>query len=324
MLLIYGATGYTGRLACQHAKDSNLTFQIAGRTQSTLQELSASLGIPHRVFDLQNIADNLRDVSVLLNCAGPFPVTAGPLVDACMSSGVHYLDISADIDSYRTVELKNEDAKRAGVMLLPGCGGSVAMLGCLTAYVVEHARSVKSIDVALRISGSMSRGSALSAARSVTAQVLNRVDGELVQADTGNTCNFDFDNDEGMVSCFPVTLPDLITLYHSTGVRNIRAFLHVAGNVLPSGDLSGMPDGPDTEERDANPYVASAVVEDEDGIGKRGVLHMVNGYTFTAIASVEAAKRVLAGKAEPGFQTPVQMFGGRFVESVPGSQLSMM
>jgi short subunit dehydrogenase-like uncharacterized protein len=46
------------------------------------------------------------------------------------------------------------------------------------------------------------------------------------------------------------------------------------------------------------------------------VLDTVNGYTFTSLAAVEAARRVLSGEARPGFQTPAGVFGSGFAETI--------
>jgi short subunit dehydrogenase-like uncharacterized protein len=42
------------------------------------------------------------------------------------------------------------------------------------------------------------------------------------------------------------------------------------------------------------------------------------GYTFTALAALAAAARVLRGEAAPGFQTPAKAFGPDFVLEIPG------
>jgi short subunit dehydrogenase-like uncharacterized protein len=234
-------------------------------------------------------------------------------------AGTHYLDVAAELDSYRLAEELDGKARAAKVMLMPGCGGSVAMLGCLAGYAVQGVEMPLSIDVALHVAGSMSRGSAVSAAEGLTAECLQRVGGDLVKQDVSATREFDFGDGKGSVACFPVTLPDLITIGKSTNVPNIRTFVHVPGGALPTGDVASLPDGPTAQEREASPYHASVVVTGEDGSVKRAVLHTVNGYTFTSQASVEAVKRVLGGEAEGGFQTPAGLFGTRFVDSVAGS-----
>ncbi|KAH8660009.1 Saccharopine dehydrogenase-domain-containing protein [Xylariales sp. PMI_506] len=327
--MIYGATGYTGRMASEYAKSLGMGLVVAGRDSSSIDRLSSSLGVPARVFDLhdtQLVDSCLKGICILLNCAGPFSRTAEPLIKACIRCGIHYLDISAELVSYQFAINQDEQAKRAEIMLLPGCGGSVAMLGCLAGHVYKQMEeeAADRIDIALRVSGPMSRGSAISAAEGLTPTCLQCRDGELTQQNAQEMVRFDFDDGNGDVSCFPVTLPDLITIRKSTGILNIRTFVSVAGDAFQSGDLGSLPDGPTVEQRKANPYHASVVLTSRGGTAKRAVLHTVNGYEFTPIASVEAARRILGGRAIEGFQTPAALFGNDFVMSIPGSSLRLL
>ncbi len=80
-LLIYGATGYTGRMASEHAESRGLPLIVAGRDAARLSQLASELGVPYRVFRVDDEAAvyaALSDVSVVLNCAGPFMRTAEP------------------------------------------------------------------------------------------------------------------------------------------------------------------------------------------------------------------------------------------------------
>lgn len=95
--MIYGASGYTGRLACEYAKSPMLDFIIAGRSADTIAHLASALQVPHRAFNLEYpdaIDIALAGIKVLLNCAGPFARTAEPLMDGCIRNGIHQLDIS--------------------------------------------------------------------------------------------------------------------------------------------------------------------------------------------------------------------------------------
>lgn len=322
-LMIYGAAGYTGRMACAHAKTLGLRPILAGRNEAVLAELASELGLPHRVFALNDSAavdDALSGVAVVLNCAGPFIHTAEPLMRAAIRVGVHYLDVAAEMDSYRLAETLDDEAKRAGVMLMPGSGGSVAMLGCLAAHALRRVARPHKISIALHVSGAMSRGSAISASQNLTTECLARVDGELRPQDSRDLQKFDFG--KGPVDCFPVTLPDLVTLWRATHVPNIETFVHVSGDAFPSGDLSALPDGPTAEQRDANRYHASVIVTDEDGTSAHSLLDTVNGYTFTPMAAAEAARRVLAGEVQPGFQVPASHFGEGFAETIADTRIT--
>ncbi len=315
-LMIYGAAGYTGRMAAAYAKAAGLHVIIAGRDPAPLANLASVLDVDYRVFSLDDaggIIEAMAGVAVLLNCAGPFLRTAEPLMKACIERGAHYLDIAAELDSYRLAENLDAQARTAGVMLLPGSGGSVAMLGCLAQHVVKRVSEPRSISIALHVSGAMSRGSALSAAENMT-DCLARVAGQLVPRSPSDTREFDFGR--GAVSCFPVTLPDLVTIWKDTGVPNIGTFVHVSGDAFPEGDLAALADGPSVEQREQNRYQVAVEVIGRDGTVARAVLDTVNGYTFTPMAAAMAARRVLAGEVRAGFQTPAGLFGEDFATSI--------
>jgi short subunit dehydrogenase-like uncharacterized protein len=315
-LMIYGATGYTGRMVAQHATKAGMPVVLGGRSEKPLAELASKLGVEYRVFALDDadaIDKNVLDISVLLNCAGPFMRTAKLLMEASVRNGMHYLDTAAELDSYRLAERLDGEAKAAGVMLMPGGGGSVAMLGSLAGHAVARVQNPREIRIAIHVSGGMSRGSAISATENMTAETLARVDGELVTV-ANSIRTFDFG--QGAVESFQVTLPDLITIWRATGVPHIETFVHVTGNGFPQGDLSLLPDGPSDEERLANRYQAIVEVTDAQGKVFRWLLDTVNGYSFTAVAAAEAARRVLRGEIRAGFQTPAGLFGNGFAETI--------
>lgn len=325
--MIYGATGYTGRLACEYAKQTGLDFVLAGRDASKVEAYAALLDVECVIFNLDDathIDMEIEHISVLLNCAGPFAKTAQPLMDACIRSGVHYLDTSAELNSYHQALHKHDTAVKAGVMLMPGCGGSVAMLGCLTSQVIKDVERPSSVDIALHVSGAMSRGSSITAASSVTTGLLQRRHGEVVAQQETSTRSFDFADGRGPVTCFPVTMPDLVTIWKSTGVNNIRAFVNASGEAFPSGDLDELPDGPSIKEREANPYHAAVAITAADGTVKFGALETLNGYNVTSVGAVEAVRQVLAGTTQPGFQTPVGVYGPSFMDCMRSSKMQRL
>ncbi|MEW7849207.1 saccharopine dehydrogenase NADP-binding domain-containing protein [Massilia aurea] len=319
-LMIYGATGYTGRMAAFHAKQAGLALIVAGRDGDVLAALAGELGVEARVFAADDAAGKALDgVTALLNCAGPFHRTAGPLMRACVANGVHYLDIAAELDSYQLAGQLDAQARAAGTMLLPGSGGSVAMLGGLVRHVIKRVAQPQSIAIALHVSGPMSRGSVQSASENMTA-TLTRAKGELVASDPHALRDFDFGR--GPVSCFPVTLPDLITLWRDTQVADIATFVHVSGGAFPQGDPAALPTGPSDLQRAQHRYQVAVEMVGIDGTVHRAVLDTVNGYSFTPMAAVEAARRVLAGETRAGFQTPAGLFGEGFVVSIADSVIT--
>ena len=319
-LLIYGATGYTGRMAAERAKALGLDFEIAGRNAKRLESLAAQLDVPYRVFDTHDAEGSLSGISVLLNFAGPFARTAEPLMHACIKVGTHYLDITAEINIYRMAEGLGAEAAANHVMLLPGVGWDVVPTDLLAVHVAKRAVKPVALSIALQVPGSMSRGSAMSVSEILGAGVLARVDGELVATPDAAPRLFDFG--QGPVLCAPLSFGDLVTGWHSTGIRNIAMFVHITGEAFPEGDLSQLPDGPTPEQRAAHRARAVVEVTGTDGAIARSVIDTVNGYSFTPLAAIEAARRVMNGEQQPGFATPANVFGGGFAQSIAGTVIT--
>lgn len=319
-LLIYGVTGYTGRMVALQAKEAGLDFIIAGRDPGRLAALAEELDVPYRAFGLDDgaaVRQGLKDVAVVLNCAGPFARTAEPLMRACIAAGAHYLDITAEINVYRLAERLHDEAAAAGVLLMPGVGWDVVPTDCLAVHVARRVEAPVSLRIALQVAGSMSRGSAISAGEIIAAGLMARVDGVLIPTPDAQPALFDFG--DGPVACAPLAFGDLVTAWRSTAIPDIAMFVNVTGDAFPGGDLSKLPDGPSREERDGQRARAVAEVTGADGSVARSVIETVNGYTYTPLASVEAARRALGGEARAGFETPARLFGAGFAESIPGT-----
>ncbi len=102
-LMIYGANGYTGRLIAAEAARRGMKPILAGRDRDALDALAEPFKLTRRVFGLDDpatIARQFEDVSIVLNCAGPFSRTCEPLLEACLAHKAHYLDITGEIDVF--------------------------------------------------------------------------------------------------------------------------------------------------------------------------------------------------------------------------------
>ncbi|MCX0500257.1 hypothetical protein D3M71_13965 [Erwinia billingiae] len=321
-LLIYGATGYTGRMIAEQATAAGLNVVLAGRDHLKLHELASELKRQASVFtldDADRLAQKLQGVSVVLNCAGPFAQTAEPLMNACIQLGIHYLDITAEINVYRLAESLNESALLSGSMLMAGVGWDVVPTDSLSVMLAQQVNTPVKLRIALQVAGSMSRGSAISAGEIISAGLLARVNGVLMTKANSATEWFDFG--EGKVECFPLSFGDLVTAWHSTRIPNIEMYVHLSGDAFPSGDLSQLPDGPTPEEREKS--IARALVEITAANGEvhDAVIETVNGYSYTPLAAIAAVSRVLKGDHQPGFQTPAKVFGPDFALSIPGTRI---
>jgi short subunit dehydrogenase-like uncharacterized protein len=320
-ILIYGATGYTGKLASLQARETQLSFEIAGRNPEQIAKLAVQLDVPFRVFSLDDpvaVHAGLAGVTAVLNCAGPFASTARPLMEACITSGVHYLDVTAEYRVYALAESLSERAVAAGVMLLPGVGWHVVPSDCLALYVAAKVAQPQSLRIAFQVADTMSRGSAATVGEMRGVGLLVRADGIIVAKPDAAPERFDFG--AGPVDSVPVSFGDLVTAWKSTGIPNISMFVNMKKSVLPTG-VAAVAEGPSREERMANPASFVVEVTGIDGTVERARIDTVNGYTYTPMVAIEALRLLVAGQAKFGFQTPATVFGAKFAASIADTRV---
>ena len=136
--LLYGANDFVGdaiaRLAVQHG----LQPILAGRDPAKIERQANELGVAHRVFRLDDsvtLDQALSEVLVVLHCAGPYLYTSKPMLEGCLRTGTHYLDLTGEIPVYEALAARDAQAKAHGVMLLPGTGFDVVPTDCLAVHL---------------------------------------------------------------------------------------------------------------------------------------------------------------------------------------------
>ena len=328
-VLIYGATGYTGELIAREAVRRGLGPIVAGRTASKVQQLADELGVEGRVIDLADplaVRTGLRDVTVVLNVAGPFAVTAAPLLEAALELGVHYLDTTAELGAFLHSESADAAAKEAGVMVMSGTGWDVVPSDTLAARTAGRVSDPVSLELALkifvgtpgeRIPLLFSQGSITSAAGFADYTGSVRADGVITTLADAPTPLIDFGFGPEDVS--PAPMGDLVTGWKSTGIPNIAVY--IAGGIPAPTVYDGqpLPDGPDAADRAVGRARVYAKVTGRDGSVAEGIVDTPTGYGFTQLAAVEIVSRILAGDFTAGFQTPASAYGDALLTSIGDS-----
>ena len=86
-VLIYGATGYTGRLIAERLRNSRRHLIVAGRTPDRVQALAAELGVAGSAMAIDDagaLDSALDNVDVVINAASPFELTSPALIQSCL------------------------------------------------------------------------------------------------------------------------------------------------------------------------------------------------------------------------------------------------
>lgn len=335
--LLYGATGYTGALTARTAAQRGLKPILAGRNPAKVAALAGELGLPWRAFPLDDgtaLGQALREVPAVLHCAGPYSRTYKPMVDACLRTGTHYLDITGEMQEHIALAGRDAEACAAGVMLLPSVGFDVVPSDCLALHLKGRLPSATHLALAFQSAGGWSRGTARSAVDAVDRPGMIRKDGALTPVPAAwKTRQIDFG--AGPTPCVTIPWGDVATAHRSTGIPNIEAYiaLPAAGRLaLKSAGLLGgilgkrilarlvslLPEGPSESQRATGYSLLWGEVT--DGAGRRAVARMrtPHAYTLTAVSSLMAVERVLAGDAPPGYQTPARAYGPDFALEMAG------
>ena len=334
-ILIYGATGYTGKLTARTAKAQGLTPILAGRSEEKVKPLADELGLEWRAFDLketEKLDAALNEVAVVLHIAGPFSATSRPMADACIRTKTHYLDITGEIAVFEALAARDAEAKRAGVMLLPGVGFDVVPSDCLAAHLKRRLPDAEDLKMYIGGLSSVSRGTAKTMVEGVARGTAVRRNGdiELLEGSHEDECDFG----QGPKPTVAVSWGDISTAYHSTRIPNIevhfeavpelRRMAKTPGFVKAFLGLSFMqsflkrqidkqPEGPTDEQRKNGYGVLIGIARNAKGDTVRTRLRTPEGYTLTAFTGLAIAKRVANGEAKPGFQTPSLAFGADLI-----------
>ncbi len=134
--MIYGANGYTGEMVAREAASRGLKPILAGRKRAPIEALAAELGLESRIIDLddaQALQQALDQVAIVAHCAGPFSTTSQPMIDACIATQTHYLDITGEIDAFVAARARHDEAAAANIVICAGVGFDVIPTDCIAA-----------------------------------------------------------------------------------------------------------------------------------------------------------------------------------------------
>jgi short subunit dehydrogenase-like uncharacterized protein len=340
--LIYGANGYTGELIAREAVQRGLRPILSGRNREAVTALATSLGLEARIFGLDNpkaIEVGLKDCAVALHCAGPFSHTAKPMIEACLHTHTHYLDITGEIAVFELAATYDAVAKLANIMLLPGVGFDVVPTDCLAVHLKSQLPSATHLTLAFRGLGRASRGTTLTALESIVTGGMIRREGRLLPVPSGwKTRRIDFGNGRGPISTITIPWGDVATAYYSTGIPNIGVYIALnpklifllrVGRYLRwliksapvqrflAAQIAALPPGPTFEQRERSTSFVWGEVRDDAGHTVTARFKTPDGYTLTVLTALAIVEKALSGHAPIGFQTPAKAYGPQLMFDRP-------
>lgn len=339
-ILIYGAYGYTGELIARQAVADGLSPVLSGRNAAKVAALAQTLGLDARPFDLDGdaVAGQLADIDVVLHCAGPFIDTAPAMVEACIATGTHYLDITGEIEVFEHVFGRDADARETGAVLCPGAGFDVVPTDCLAAALAEALPDATELALGFDSRSGLSPGTAKTSVDGLAGGGRVRRNGRIVKVPlAADVRKIDFG--DGLKPAMTIPWGDVATAYYSTRIPNVAVYMPMPpvrirqvkwlNWIRPVFGLSpvknflkaraGRVRGPDAATRARYGTYVWGEVCNEAGAVRVGRVHVANGYDVTIHASLALARKLLGEPPEGGAYTPSKLAGAGFVEQLPGS-----
>ena len=342
--LLYGANGYSGQLIARFAAQYQLQPVLAGRNRQAIAALAKQLSLDYRITDLNDAAGlvaALQDVTLVVNAAGPYDFTARPVIDACMHTKTHYIDLNGDLDVFEMLQGYNDEAISKDIMVLPGAGFDVVPTDCLSRFLKNRLPDADQLELAFVIIGSgLSHGTAITTLQKLGMPGAIRKNGIITAEPVGK---------RGMWVSFPawkqksfmMSIPwgDVSTAYFSTGIPNIITytgiskatwlFLKLQGGFnwllrtgfmrrLITGIINSKSPGPDDARRDKAVSLIRGTVTNPQGQSVTAYMRCPEAYSLTAFATLLIAQKILQGQYKPGYQTPASAYGQDLVMEIAG------
>lgn len=308
VVAVFGAYGHTGRFVVTELRERGFVPLLVGRDAGRLQALAASHpGLEHRVASVDDPASldrALQGAAAVVNCAGPFASTAGPVIEAALRTGIPYVDVAAEIEANLDTFAHFADrARTAGVAVVPAMAffGGLGDLLVTTAMgdwtAADEAHVVYGLSSWHPTAGTLASGTVSRDRRA--GRRVRYTGGRLeYHADESDLPTLDWDFPAPM-GRRPVlggfTMADVVTVPSHLSIPEVRTYMTTDAARDLAGPDTPAPAAVDELGRSAQTFTVDVVVRAGD-TRRRVVAHGRDIYAISAPLAVEAVRRILAGR----------------------------
>ncbi|MET9312815.1 NAD(P)H-binding protein [Kribbella sp. NPDC003505] len=296
-IVVYGATGHTGRFVVEELVRQNLPVVASGRNQAALAEQWGDLDIrPAAVDDPHALDQALENAAAVINCAGPFATTADPIIDAAARARIPYVDVAAELEANVSTF-----ARRSSIPVVPAMAFYGGLGDLLTTAALGDLTTADEVHVAYglsswhptpgtRAAGKVSHDRRAGRRVRFSGGSLQYHQDEVVQQD------WTFPDPLGrrrVIAEF--TMADVITIPTHVAVPEVRTYMTLEA----AGDLADTetpaPAAVDEQGRSDQTFVVDVRVQ-IGGEERRATATGQDIYAISAPLAVGAVRRILAGQ----------------------------
>jgi short subunit dehydrogenase-like uncharacterized protein len=162
-VVVFGATGVTGRQVAAYLSGTDARWGAAGRDPAKLERTLAEVGatptetIAAELGDQRSLDAMAERARVVLNLVGPYTKYGRPVIEACVDAGAHYADLTGEIPFvHEMIEEFDVAARDAGVKIVQVCGFEALPPDAAVLLAAERARErygeeLAEVDVSVAI-----------------------------------------------------------------------------------------------------------------------------------------------------------------------------
>jgi len=299
---VFGAYGHTGRFVVSELHKRRFTPILSGRDAAKLKEAgNAHPESEVRVATVDDSASLDRALSgavAVINCAGPFIDTAGPVIDAALRASIHYLDVAAEQASVLTVfERFANAAQNAGVVVAPAMGFYGGLGDLLATAAMGEWDAADEICIAIALdSWKPTRGTRLTGQRNPGRHFVFS-NNRLERADPPPARKWNFPGPFGEQDVVGLSLSETITISRHLQTPEIRAYINLAPITDIRDPNTPAPTPADESGRSSQIFIMEAIAR-RGRAERRAVVRGRDIYAITAPIVVEATHRVVNGLAK--------------------------
>ena len=297
-MTVYGAYGHTGRFVVAELVDRGFVPVVAGRDPDKLGVFPGLDARPASVDDPASLDRALAGADAVINCAGPFAATAGPVIEAALRAGIPYVDVAAEIEA--NVDTFRRSFGASGPLVVP----AMAFFGGLGDLLVTAAMGDWTEADEVQVAYGLDSWHPTAGTRAAGRVSRDRRAGRRVRYSGGNLEYRDDALPAPLEWTFPepigsrkviaeFSMADIVTVPSHLSVPSVRTYMTVeAARDIASPDTPAPPAAGPSEQR----FVVDVVVH-RNGRKRRAVAHGRDIYAVSAPLAVLAVERILDGRA---------------------------
>lgn len=305
LVTVFGAYGHTGRFVVAELAARGFVPVLSGRNAQTLEEMAHEQGLEARVASVEDPASldrALAGTAAVINCAGPFASTTGPVIEAPLRAKIPYLDVAAELEAnLDTFAHYRERAREAGAVIVPAMaffGGlgdllATAAMGDWTEADEAHiayALSNWHPTAGTRLSGAVSRERRGDHRLRYSGGLWER------RTDAAPTLEWTFPEPMGpRLVIGEFTMADSVTVPQHLSIPDVTTYMSAEAARDVAAPHTPAPTAADESGRSNQTFLVDVVVR-SGGTERRATARGQDIYAVTAPLVAEALERVLTGR----------------------------